>query len=56
MHSQNILFTRISNRLVKGQVVLTWTSTIGSNLLVVVAHVVANADNQPKLLAYPLER
>ena len=36
MTSPNILLTRIDNRLVHGQVGVTWTSTIGANLLVVV--------------------
>lgn len=35
MSSPNILLTRIDNRLVHGQVGVTWTSTIGANLLVV---------------------
>ena len=32
----NILLTRIDNRLVHGQVGVTWTSSLGANLLVVV--------------------
>ncbi len=44
MSSPNILLTRIDNRLVHGQVGITWTSTIGANLLVVVDDVVANDD------------
>ena len=32
MSSPNILLTRIDNRLVHGQVGVTWTSTIGANL------------------------
>lgn len=44
MTSPNILLTRIDNRLVHGQVGVTWTSTIGANLLVVVDDVVANDD------------
>ena len=31
----NILLTRIDNRLVHGQVGVTWTKTIGANLLLV---------------------
>ncbi|EER8054301.1 PTS N-acetylgalactosamine transporter subunit IIB, partial [Escherichia coli] len=46
----NILLTRIDNRLVHGQVGVTWTSTIGANLLVVVDDVVANDDIQQKLM------
>ncbi|MDI7118199.1 PTS sugar transporter subunit IIB, partial [Escherichia coli] len=49
MSSPNILLTRIDNRLVHGQVGVTWTSTIGANLLVVVDDVVANDDIQQKL-------
>ena len=33
MTSPNILLTRIDNRLVHGQVGVTWTSTIGANRL-----------------------
>ena len=50
MSSPNILLTRIDNRLVHGQVGVTWTSTIGANLLVVVDDVVANDDIQQKLM------
>ncbi|MBE6120732.1 MAG: PTS N-acetylgalactosamine transporter subunit IIB [Erysipelotrichaceae bacterium] len=35
MKVPNILLTRIDNRLVHGQVGVTWTKTIGANLLVV---------------------
>ncbi len=45
----NILLTRIDNRLVHGQVGMTWTSTIGANLLVVVDDVVAS-DNIQQVL------
>ena len=31
----NILMTRIDNRLVHGQVGVTWTNTLGANLVVV---------------------
>lgn len=53
MSSPNILLTRIDNRLVHGQVGVTWTSTIGANLLVVVDDVVANDDIQQKLMVLP---
>lgn len=53
MTSPNILLTRIDNRLVHGQVGVTWTSTIGANLLVVVDDVVANDDIQQKLMVLP---
>ena len=55
MSSPNILLTRIDNRLVHGQVGVTWTSTIGANLLVVVDDVVANDDIQQKLMGIPAE-
>ncbi|EHR9179359.1 TPA: PTS N-acetylgalactosamine transporter subunit IIB [Escherichia coli] len=55
MSSPNILLTRIDNRLVHGQVGVTWTSTIGANLLVVVDDVVANDDIQQKLMGIAAE-
>lgn len=55
MSSPNILLTRIDNRLVHGQVGVTWTSTIGANLLVVVDDVVANDDIQQKLMSITAE-
>lgn len=50
MSSPNILLTRIDNRLVHGQVGVTWTSTIGANLLVVVDDEVAKDEIQQKLM------
>ncbi|MBV7404972.1 PTS galactosamine transporter subunit IIB [Enterobacter sp. ENT03] len=50
MNTPNILLTRIDNRLVHGQVGVTWTSTLGANLLVVVDDDVANDDVQQKLM------
>lgn len=44
MSSLNIFLTCIDNCLVYGQVGVTWTFTIGANLLVVVDDVVANDD------------
>ena len=55
MSIPNILLTRIDNRLVHGQVGVTWTSTIGANLLVVVDDVVANDDIQQKLMGITAE-
>ncbi|KEN23037.1 PTS sugar transporter subunit IIB [Escherichia coli] len=55
MSSPNILLTHIDNRLVHGQVGVTWTSTIGANLLVVVDDVVANDDIQQKLMGITAE-
>jgi PTS system, mannose/fructose/sorbose family, IIB component len=51
MNNPNILLTRIDNRLVHGQVGVTWTSTIGANLLVVVDDDVANDEIQQKLMS-----
>ncbi|KHE04376.1 PTS galactosamine transporter subunit IIB [Citrobacter braakii] len=55
MSSPNILLTRIDNRLVHGQVGVTWTSTIGANLLVVVDDEVARDDIQQKLMGITAE-
>lgn len=43
MSTPNILMTRIDNRLVHGQVGVTWTNTLGANL-VLVANDAAAAD------------
>lgn len=51
MNTPNILLTRIDNRLVHGQVGVTWTSTIGANLLIVVDDEVAKDDIQQKLMS-----
>jgi len=50
MNTPNILLTRIDNRLVHGQVGVTWTSTIGANLLIVVDDEVAKDEIQQKLM------
>ncbi|MBJ8872672.1 PTS N-acetylgalactosamine transporter subunit IIB [Citrobacter braakii] len=55
MISPNILLTRIDNRLVHGQVGVTWTSTIGANLLVVVDDDVAQDEIQQKLMGITAE-
>lgn len=46
----NILLTRIDNRLVHGQVGVTWTKTLGANLLVVVDDEAAQNVLQQKLM------
>ncbi|MEG1301451.1 MAG: PTS galactosamine transporter subunit IIB [Erysipelotrichaceae bacterium] len=46
----NIVFTRVDNRLVHGQVGCTWTSSLGANLLVVADDVVANDSLQQDLM------
>jgi PTS system D-galactosamine-specific EIIB component, Man family (TC 4.A.6.1.5) len=50
MSSPNILLTRIDNRLVHGQVGVTWTKTLGANLIVVADDEVANDELQKKLM------
>lgn len=55
MNTPNILLTRIDNRLVHGQVGVTWTSTIGANLLVVVDDEVAGDEIQQKLMGITAE-
>lgn len=55
MSAPNILLTRIDNRLVHGQVGVTWTSTIGANLLIVVDDEVAKDEIQQKLMGITAE-
>lgn len=55
MNTPNILLTRIDNRLVHGQVGVTWTSTIGANLVIVVDGEVAGDDIQQKLMGITAE-
>ncbi|MBV8042308.1 PTS galactosamine transporter subunit IIB [Pluralibacter sp.] len=50
MSTPNILLTRIDNRLVHGQVGVTWTSTLGANVLIVVDDDVAKDEIQQKLM------
>ncbi|WP_027632790.1 PTS galactosamine transporter subunit IIB [Clostridium hydrogeniformans] len=51
----NILLTRIDNRLVHGQVGVTWTTAIGANLLVVVDDIAANDKIQQQLMTMTAE-
>lgn len=46
----NILLTRIDNRLVHGQVGVTWTKTLGANLIVVANDETAESPLQQKLM------
>lgn len=46
----NILMTRVDNRLVHGQVGVTWTKTLGANLIIVADDDVANDILQQKLM------
>lgn len=50
MSGPNILLTRIDNRLVHGQVGVTWTKTLGANLLLVADDVAANDTMQQTLM------
>lgn len=50
MNQLNILLTRIDNRLVHGQVGLTWTATLGANVIVVIDESAANDPLQQKLM------
>ncbi|MEG0076474.1 PTS galactosamine transporter subunit IIB [Anaerorhabdus sp.] len=52
MKGENILLTRIDNRLVHGQVGVTWTKTIGANLIVVCDDDVANDQLQQQLMTF----
>ena len=47
----NILLTRIDNRLVHGQVGVTWTKTIGANLLLVANDEACNDQLQQQLMS-----
>lgn len=51
----NILLTRIDNRLVHGQVGITWTTTIGANLLIVADDLVAQDPLQQQLMGITAE-
>ncbi|MEG0782832.1 PTS N-acetylgalactosamine transporter subunit IIB [Carnobacterium maltaromaticum] len=50
MTKPNILLTRIDNRLVHGQVGMTWTNTLGANLVVVANDEVATDSVQQNLM------
>lgn len=50
MTKPNILLTRIDNRLVHGQVGMTWTNTLGANLVVVANDEVAKDSVQQNLM------
>jgi PTS system galactosamine-specific IIB component len=55
MTGPNILLTRIDNRLVHGQVGVTWTTTLGANLLIVADDEVAKNPLQQQLMAITAE-
>lgn len=50
MTGPNILLTRIDNRLVHGQVGVTWTKTLGANLIIVADDIVAAEPLQQTLM------
>ena len=50
MGTPNILLTRIDNRLVHGQVGVTWTMTLGANLIIVADDLVAGDNLQQQLM------
>lgn len=51
MDEPNILLTRIDNRLVHGQVGVTWTKTLGANLILVADDIAANDAMQQTLMS-----
>lgn len=46
----NIVFTRVDNRLVHGQVGCTWTASVGANLIVVADDAVSEDSMQQQLM------
>lgn len=50
MKSNSILLTRIDNRLIHGQIVGEWASTVGANLLVVADDKVAADETEKSLM------
>lgn len=55
MSEPNILLTRIDNRLVHGQVGVTWTMTLGANLIIVADDEVAENELMQQLMASTAE-
>jgi PTS system galactosamine-specific IIB component len=55
LNMPNILMTRIDNRLVHGQVGVTWTTSLGANLLVVVDDTAASDTVQQQLMSMTAE-
>jgi galactosamine PTS system EIIB component len=55
MGTPNILLTRIDNRLVHGQVGVTWTTSLGANLIVVADDQVAEDTLQQQLMSITAE-
>lgn len=55
MGEPNILLTRIDNRLIHGQVGITWTMTLGANLILVADDEVAENTLQQQLMEVTAE-
>jgi galactosamine PTS system EIIB component len=55
MGTPNIFLTRIDNRLVHGQVGVTWTTSLGANLIVVADDQVAEDTLQQQLMSITAE-
>lgn len=55
MGTPNILLTRIDNRLVHGQVGVTWTTSLGANLIIVADDQVAKDNLQQQLMSLTAE-
>ncbi|SEP23663.1 PTS galactosamine transporter subunit IIB [Propionispora vibrioides] len=55
MGTPNILLTRIDNRLVHGQVGVTWTTSLGANLLLVADDEIVKDPLQQQLMAVTAE-
>ena len=51
MAGPNIVLTRIDNRLIHGQVGVTWTTSVGANLILVADDETAGNDLMQKLMA-----
>ena len=50
MAKNNIILTRIDNRLIHGQIVGNWAGTVGANLIVVADDVVAESDVEQSVM------
>lgn len=55
MSEPNILLTRIDNRLIHGQVGVTWTMTLGANLILVVDDETANNKTVQEIMSLTAE-
>lgn len=55
MADPNILLTRIDNRLIHGQVGVTWTMTLGANLILVADDEAAGSELQQQLMSMTAE-